>query len=983
VTGTVSEPIAIIGMSVLFPGAHSLESYWRNLVDGHDAITDVPANRWKPVHYDPEHADRPDRVYCRRGGFVDELADFDALRFGTVPTSIPSIEPEQLLALRVAAEAIDDAGGRDALPAPDRVGVIMGRGGNGSSALVTFYLRVWMATELCNILHQLLPEVSQSQLDLIRDRINSSVEPIKREDVIGLVPNLTASRIANRLNLSGPAYTVDAACASSLIALDHGVGELLRGRLDAVVVGGVHHFHDIGYWSLFNQLRALSVRGEIRPFDASADGLLIGEGTGVVVLKRLSDALRDGHRVHAVIRGTGVSSDGRAASLFNPESAGQAIAVRRAWVAAGLDPTADDALGLLEAHGTATPTGDAAELATMARVFGRGGDGPRAVIGSVKSMIGHTMPAAGMAGLVKAALAVSRGVLLPTLHCENPRAELEQTRFAPIAAARPWEDPVGPRRAAVNAFGFGGINAHVIVEQPPDAPASRRHRSPAGPPQAFPGTPPTSVREPDRLVLLGAADREAVARILDGDDHAVRALGTALATNHGVDVDGHCRLGIVDPTTERIAIARRVVANATPWRGGRDVWFSPRPMLADSTARVAFVFPGLEREFSPRLDDVVGHFKLSSDLGGEPLAPEDTGSAGLSKLDVAWRAAGLLRAGQLLHDALGRIGVVPDAVAGYSMGEWTAGVVAGVLDERSLLDYGLLLELAVDVEGLSLAAVGLSGSATTEMLADHPGVVLSHDNSPTQSIVCGPGDEVDRLVSRLRAGQVVCRILPFVTTLHTPYMAELLEPLRAIQVRPTVARVPMWSATLAAPSPTEPAALHELFLRNLTEPVRLRSLVESMYDAGVRVFLQTGPGQLASLVHDNLREREHLAMPVNVSHRSGLDQLRRVATALWVEGADPDLRALEPPRLPQPASLTVHPATAVQHGDVGKPSRTVRLQLGNIDVKLGDDAHELLGGVDAPRAVTSVSPVPATSGALAALHRFGPGSPAAELAALL
>jgi len=393
VTGTVSEPIAIIGMSVLFPGAHSLESYWRNLVDGHDAITDVPANRWKPVHYDPEHADRPDRVYCRRGGFVDELADFDALRFGTVPTSIPSIEPEQLLALRVAAEAIDDAGGRDALPAPDRVGVIMGRGGNGSSALVTFYLRVWMATELCNSLHQLLPEVSQSQLDLIRDRINSSVEPIKREDVIGLVPNLTASRIANRLNLSGPAYTVDAACASSLIALDHGVGELLRGRLDAVVVGGVHHFHDIGYWSLFNQLRALSVRGEIRPFDASADGLLIGEGTGVVVLKRLSDALRDGHRVHAVIRGTGVSSDGRAASLFNPESAGQAIAVRRAWVAAGLDPTADDALGLLEAHGTATPTGDAAELATMARVFGRGGDGPHDDAGVVRWNLQQAIPA--------------------------------------------------------------------------------------------------------------------------------------------------------------------------------------------------------------------------------------------------------------------------------------------------------------------------------------------------------------------------------------------------------------------------------------------------------------------------------------------------------------------------------------------------------------------------------------------------------------
>ena len=261
------------------------------------------------------------------------------------------------------------------------------------------------------------------------------------------MPNLAASRVANRLNLRGPAYTIDAACASSLIAVDQGMTELPNGRLDAVLAGGVHHVHDISFWSVFSQLQALSRKGEIRPFDADADGVLIGEGTGMVVLKRLADAERDGDRVYAVIRGSGTSSDGRSASMFNPASSGQALAIRRAWEMAGLDPTAPDALGLLEAHGTATPTGDAAELTTVAEVFGPHGGGERPVIGSVKSMIGHAMPAAGVAGLIKATLAVYHAVLPPTLNVVKPRAEMAQTRFRPIGSAQPWQsDDTTPGR---------------------------------------------------------------------------------------------------------------------------------------------------------------------------------------------------------------------------------------------------------------------------------------------------------------------------------------------------------------------------------------------------------------------------------------------------------------------------------------------------------------------------------------------------------
>jgi acyl transferase domain-containing protein len=272
--------------------------------------------------------------------------------------------------------------------------------------------------------------------------------------------------------------------------------------------------HDISFWSMFSQLGALSRRGEIRPFDKAADGLLIGEATGMVLLKRLPDALRQGDRIYAVIRGVGTSSDGRSASLFNPDTSGQALAIRRAWASAGLDPSAPDALGMLEAHGTATPTGDAAELATVAEVFGHGHGGTGPVIGSVKSMVGHTMAAAGIVSLIKSALAVSKGVLPPTLHCDDPHPLLEGTRFAPIGSARPWTGP-GPRRAAVNAFGFGGINAHVILEEPPGALPSGRGSA---------GSHPSGrlAREADQVILLAAASPEAMSRLLDAGDEVLR-----------------------------------------------------------------------------------------------------------------------------------------------------------------------------------------------------------------------------------------------------------------------------------------------------------------------------------------------------------------------------------------------------------------------------------------------------------------------------
>jgi acyl transferase domain-containing protein len=793
----MSEPVAIVGMSVLLPGADSLEDYWRNLVAGTDSITDVPENRWQSHYYDPERAGHPSRLYCRRGGFVDESAYFDPLPFGIMPGSVLEIEQDQLLALRVAAAAIEDAGGTDRLPDRDRVGVVLGRLGLAGMASMKFYARVMSGDQITRFIKELVPDIGDDQLNRVRTRIDERLGPFHPENVIGLMSNLAASRIANRLNLRGTSYTLDAACASSLIAVDHAVRELTSGRLDAVIAGGTHHNHDVSFWAVFTQIGALSRKQRIRPFHADADGLLLGEGSGMVVLKRLSDALRDDDRIYAVIRGVGVAGDGRSASLVSPETAGQVLAIRRAWEAAGLDPAAPDALGLLEAHGTATAVGDAAEVATMGTVFGPPQPGSAPVIGSVKSQIGHTLAAAGVAGLVKAALAVSRGVLLPTLHCDDPRPELESTRFRPIPSARPWES-TGPRRAAVNAFGFGGINAHVILEQAPEPPRPRV-TGPAAPVGAV------TVTEPEQVLLLAGQDSVAITRLLDADDHAVRASGIPAASG----TEAECRLGVVGPTAARLAAARKIVAAGNPWHGGRDIWFSPSPLLGAGGGKTAFVFPGLEADFTPQLADVIARFGIET--------------RELDEQEYSGHLAAVIQVGWILHRALEHIGVTPDAVAGHSLGEWTAGIVAGLADESTLDEQAKTLLNPVAIrDDLMHAVISESAENVTATLADYPEIFLSHDNAPSQAVVCGPAAQVELLITEYGKRNVVCRGLPYATGVHTPYLEPFVRELREFDDRqaPLSARFPVWSGVTAAPLPADPEQRRELFFRQLTEPIQ-------------------------------------------------------------------------------------------------------------------------------------------------------------------
>ncbi|MFG2602002.1 beta-ketoacyl synthase N-terminal-like domain-containing protein [Streptomyces sp. NPDC048514] len=1016
-------PVAVVGMAVLLPGAPGLDAYWRNLRDGVDAIREVPADRWDADYYHPGPVTgpaAPDRVYCRRGGFVDGLAEVEVTRYGIMPASVPGTEPDQLIALDVAAAALADAGGEERLPERHRIGVVLGRGGYLTPGLARLDQRVRTAGQLVRTLGELLPELSTGQLDRVRAAFTERLGPDSPDSAIGLVPNLAASRIANRLDLRGPVYTLDAACASSLVAVDQAVTELTTGRCDVMLAGGVHHCHDITLWSVFSQLRALSPSQRIRPFHREADGILIGEGTGIVVLKRLVDAERDGDRVYAVVRGTGVAGDGRTAGLVTPDPGGQARAVRQAWRAAGLDPAAPDSIGLLEAHGTATPAGDAAELTTLTEVFGPGEaceGAARPVLGSVKSMIGHTMPAAGVAGLVKAALALHHGVQLPTLHCDDPHPALAGTRFRTLERARPWRtdarQPV--RRAAVNAFGFGGINAHVVLEEAPrprpaTAPTTPGDRtgsaSPAygvsaepapaepgglsgatsrgsgGPPEATPTgpggvdgsaphgdgdatgasvplgdasrAPSVRVTEPERILLLAADGTDGLAALLDAADPAVLAAGLDPDRSH--PDAGPARLGVVDPTARRLALARRAVAKGRPWQGRNDVWFRPGPLLGRAGGRLAFVFPGLEGDFTPRTDDIAAHFGLPPVPGGAQVHVGDVGRHGF----------GVVGVGRLLDQALRRIGAVPDAVAGHSVGEWTAMVTAGLYPAAQVDAFMAEFDPdSVTVPGLVFAAVGSPAGHVRAALAEawaDSGIVLSHDNAPHQSMVCGPDAAVGEFVRSFRARGVLCQLLPFRSGFHTPMLEPYLTPIEeaAQRFRIHPPTVPVWSGTTAAPFPASEPAVRELFVRHLLEPVRFRELTEALYTDGHRVFVQAGPGRLTSLIGDTLGDRDHLAVAADSPHHKGMAQLRRVVTALWAAGA---------------AVAPAVPARAVAaRTGTGRPP--VRLDLGGALVSLA--------GPDLDALRTQLRPSAHPQGPPNALDGLAAQVPAAaELTALL
>jgi acyl transferase domain-containing protein/phosphopantetheinyl transferase len=736
-------------MSCLFPAAPNLDVYWRNILGKVDAVTDPPPEARETERYFEPNSLDSDRVYCKRGGYLGSLATFDPLSHGIPPVAVGG-EPDQWLALQVARDALIDAGYVQLDEAVRRkTAVILGKGTylNGGNAIAVQHgLVVNQTLEILKTLH---PDYTEAELEALRRELKRELPPFNPETMPGMVPNVIVGRIANRLDLMGPTYTVDAACASSLVAVRQATRDLVSGDCDLALAGGAQVWIPMPTLGIFCQLGALSPRQRLRPFDKAADGTLLGEGIGMLVLKRLHDAERDGDRIYAVIKGVGIASDGRGVSVMAPRVEGEELALRRAYEAAGVSPAT---VGLIEAHGTGTPLGDLVEVQALARVFGRrNGDLPRCALGSVKSMISHTIPAAGVAGIIKIALSLYHKVLPPTLHCDepNPKLELEKTPFYINTETRPWiHGGTNPRRAGVNAFGFGGINAHVVLEEHHSASAV------VGQPGELGGTPRATKRKSSRedlsdhlpdwdseVCVLGAESLSdllgEVRRLMQFLDSGLPTTGPAAAKlpieagtiglgdlaytiNRDLMTSGASfdfRLSVVatsmaDLRAKLDRAARRLAAPGC--RRICDVsgiYFAAEPLGRDG--KLAFLFPGEGSQYPNMLADLCLHFPevrecfdridrvffghsrgylLSDYVFASPSFSEDERNRAreqLSEMDVA--IEGVLTANQAMLTIMRGLGLRPDAIVGHSTGEFSAIRAAGILsldpegEERHLM----------------------------------------------------------------------------------------------------------------------------------------------------------------------------------------------------------------------------------------------------------------------------------------------------------
>ncbi|MFT4569014.1 MAG: polyketide-type polyunsaturated fatty acid synthase PfaA, partial [Saprospiraceae bacterium] len=458
-------PIAVIGLSAMFADAKNIEEYWTNIIQSKDSIKDVPANRWLIDDYFDEDMTAPDKTYCKRGGFLPEI-DFNPMEFGLPPNILEVTDASQLLGLVAARDALEDAGyGRGSekftKALKEKTGVLLGVGG-GQKLITPLLTRlqypIWeRALRACGIEEDDIPNIVA--------KIKSAYVGWNENSFPGLLGNVISGRITNRFDLGGINSVVDAACAASLSAIKMSLSELVEGRCDMMLTGGVDTDNSPFMYMSFSKTPAFSKSGNISPFSDKADGMLIGEGLGMLVLKRLEDAERDGDQVYAVIKGVGTSSDGRFKSVYAPRPAGQALAMNRAYEDAGYAP---DTVGLLEGHGTGTGAGDPTEFTSMQMVFGANNPKKQHIaLGSVKSQIGHTKSAAGAAGIIKAVLALHHKVLPPTINVEQPNSkfDIEDSAIYINTEARPWLRNGHPRRSGVSAFGFGGINVHITLEE--------------------------------------------------------------------------------------------------------------------------------------------------------------------------------------------------------------------------------------------------------------------------------------------------------------------------------------------------------------------------------------------------------------------------------------------------------------------------------------------------------------------------------------
>ena len=903
---STSPPIAIVGMSSLFAGSHDLLGFWRDIVSATDRLTDVPPHAWLiEDYYDPDPS-APDMTYAKRGGYLEPVA-FDPMEFGMPPTTIPATDTAQLLALIAAKRVLQDAGKYSDEADLSRTSVILGVA-SATELVVEMGSRLHHPLWRNALRKAGLPE---SRVQEIVQLIKDHYQPWQESTFPGLLGNVVAGRIANRLNLGGSNFVTDAACASSISALQAGLHELYLGDSDMVIAGGVDALNDILMYMCFSKTPAFSPTGDCRPFSEDADGTLIGEGVGMLALRRLEDAERDGDEIYAVIRGLGASSDGMGSSVYAPRPEGQANALRRAYEHADYSPATVE---LVEAHGTATKAGDAAEARGLTSVFGPANEAGRAwcALGSVKSQIGHTKAAAGSAGLIKVALALHHRVLPPTLKVSKPNSllGLEDGPLYINTDTRPWiRGSDHPRRGSVSSFGFGGSNFHVALEE-----------------YTGPGNRPKKLRAwSEDLLVLSAADRDSLASRIEKVRSQIEqgySLGTLAAQGaEDFDADAHARVAVVASDANELGIkldkAVEVIrAGSEESLPDPDVHFGFGPSKVE---RLAFIFPGQGSQYvgmgaeaamtfdcaravwdeAVDIEEFAGD-RLDRAVFPPPAFTDDERAQQFKTLTAMATAQPAIAAVSLgfLH-LLRELGVEADAMAGHSFGELSALAASGRMEEKALLATArkrgeLMAEAAASKEG-AMIAVPSDAETVRSLIDPSDDVVIANDNAPTEVVLAGSESAITNMTTKLKSEGLRSIRLPVASAFHSNIVSDSCDPFHdhLAELKWSDGGPEVYANKTADVYPKTPKAARRLLADQLASPVRFREMIEAMHSSGVTHFVEVGPGRiLTKLVGRCLEGREHVAISLDDKKVDGLRAFWRGIGALAAEGVSMNLLAL-------------------------------------------------------------------------------------------
>ena len=889
------EPIAVVGMSCLFPESASLEDYWSTIKQGRDAVGPIPVSHWSPEDYYDEDPKKTDHTYAKTGAFLDTY-QFDPLKYGMTPSSLEATDTTQLLGMVVAEKALLNAGiGKESTVDRDRISCILGVTG-------TLELVVPLSARLGH------PHWRRSleRAGLDRDFIEEIVADVSRSFVgwqeasfPGLLGNVVAGRIANRLNLGGSNAVVDAACASSLAALRTAVMELQSHRCDVALTGGMDTFNDIFMYMCFSKTPALSPTGQARPFDANGDGTILGEGLGAVVLKRLSDAKRDGDRIYAVIKGLGSSSDGKGKAIYAPSAFGQQKALRRAYTDAGISPSQ---IELVECHGTGTKVGDGIELEALKAVYSEvkaEDTKPWVTLGSVKSQIGHTKAAAGIAGFIKAALALYHKTLPPTLKVGQPHPVLQDSPFIIRNRPTPWLLPAEHKRlAAVSAFGFGGSNYHCVLEE-------------------YESQKPVHDWDAQLYWLITSA---ATARELQT---TLGQIAAKLAAEPNPGILRAVRDQIQDADVERLAICGQSMPQLLERlrRFTAALEIGETANLVDNSsvfyqraarpAKLAVIFTGQGSQYPNMLagyaststqahqalqttDQMMNRQLFAKIYPGQSFskAQAQRQNQDLAQTAVAQPAIGALSSA--IWNDLQALGIQGEMFGGHSFGELTALYAAGVMSQQ---DYLKVAACRGDLMSNAAAKLGSMLALTAELEAVEQALkqseielVVANHNSPRQTVVAGD-DAAIAAFSALAEQRGWNPIkLKVGAAFHSPRMAGLAEPfgkfLRDIEF--SEPKQPVFANASAKPYSREPAAIRQGLCEQLAARVRFVEMIEAMQAAGATVFLEVGPASILSRMMSQTLAGQDAEILSFDSTRHASHQLQTCLVRLFVAGCNPE-----------------------------------------------------------------------------------------------